>query len=125
MPGITLPFGDGEYNFILPWAACAEIEAKAGDHILAIVERMANGGGFTGEIAETLRQGLLHGSGGIVDGKAVATKGNVVEVERLLRHYVTGPDAAMCIRDAWQIAYQVLAGAVVGYPDAQKKKEAD
>ena len=125
MHGVVLPFADGEYHFFVPWAACAEIEAKAGAGILAIYARMAGGDAHLNDIAETLRQGLLHGGGGTVDGKAVVTKGNVAEVDRLLRHYVTGPDAVMSIADAWRLAQPVLAGAIVGYPEAQKKTTAD
>lgn len=118
MSGVTLPFGDGDYHFRLSWAGCAEVERKADDRIMAIYERVAVGAAGTAEIVEILRQGLLGGEGGVVDGQPVEPKPAIVNA--LLSRYVTGPES-MPVRDSWQLAHVVIAGALVGYPEAQKK----
>ncbi|WP_439538680.1 gene transfer agent family protein [Sphingomonas sp.] len=125
MAGITLDFADGSYEFRLTWAGCAEVERKCGDgphnSIMAIYERVANGHARTVEIVEILRQGLIGGSGGVVDGQPVECTPAVIN--GLLARYVTGNDAVMPITEAWQVAQAVLMGALVGYPPAQKKSE--
>jgi hypothetical protein len=127
MSGITLAFGDGEYNFFLPWAACAEIERKSGNTpIMQIYARVASGQASTSDIVETIRQGLMGGSGGIADGQSVDMKPHVANA--LVERYVTGSDRCP-ISESWQVAEAVLAAALVGYEPAQeadgsKKKKA-
>ena len=128
MSKITLAFGDGEYDFFLPWAACAEIERKSGNvPIMQIYARVASGQASTSDIVETIRQGLLGGESGTADGQPIEVKPHVANA--LIERYVTGSDRRP-ISESWQLAEAILAAALVGYEPAQadeadlKKKKA-
>jgi hypothetical protein len=114
---LTLDFGDGSYDFKLPWAACAEIERKSDAGIQAVYERVMAGQSRLVDVAEVIRQGLLGGAGGKVDDAAVECKPAVVSA--LLERYVTGPDARPFI-ESWNLAATILHTFMQGYEPAQK-----
>ena len=114
---LTLDFGDGSYDFKLPWAACAEIERKSDAGIQAVYERVMAGHSRLVDVAEIIRQGLLGGSGGTVDGQAVECKPSIVAA--LLDRYVTGPEARPFI-ESWNLAATILHTFMQGYEPAQK-----
>jgi hypothetical protein len=120
---LTLDWADGTYDFRLPWAACAEIERKGGAGIQAIYERVMIGQAHLVDVSEIIRQGLLGGSGGMVDGQTVECKPHVVEA--LLNRYVTG-DEARPFTENWNLAKAILHTFIVGFVaeegDGSKKK---
>ncbi|WP_159975884.1 gene transfer agent family protein [Novosphingobium sp. 18050] len=122
---MTLDWADGSYDFKLPWASCAEIERKADAGIQAIYERVMIGQAHLADVSEIIRQGLLGGAGGEVDGQAVECK--PVIVERLMKRYVTG-DSARPFVESWTLARTVLHTFMQGYEPAQvdgSKKKAE
>jgi hypothetical protein len=119
---LTLDWADGSYDFRLTWTGCAEIERKAGAGIQTVFERVLLGGAHTADVIEVIRQGLLGGSGGVVDGADVTTKAPTVNA--LIDRYVTGPDAPP-FAESWNVAKAVLSAFMVGHESAQKKSEAD
>lgn len=121
MPGVDLSFGDGEYNFFIPYAGLAEIERKSDATIMVIYARMMSGEASASDVVETIRQGLMGGSGGEVDGQSIETPAHVVNA--LIERYVTGTEA-QGLYETWGIARVVLAGAMLGYEPAQKKSKA-
>lgn len=114
---LTLDFGDGSYDFKLSWAACAEIERKSDAGIQAIYERVMAGHSRLVDVAEIIRQGLLGGSGGTVDGQAVECKPSIVAA--LIERYVTGPEACPFI-ESWNLAATIFHTFMQGYEPAQK-----
>lgn len=117
---LTLDWGDGSYDFKLTWSGCAEVERKSDAAIQAIYERVMLAGASLADVAEIIRQGLLGGSGGLVDGQEVETKPAVVNA--LIERYVTGPDRAP-FTESWNLAKAILHAFMVGYEPAQKKSE--
>ena len=113
---LVLEWADGEYDFRLPWAACAEIERKGNAGIQAIYERVMVGQAHLSDVVEIIRQGLLGGAGGTVDGQLVECKPPVVEA--LLKRYVTGEDARP-FTESWNLAKAILHAFMVGYEPAQ------
>lgn len=120
---LTLEWADGTYDFKLPWAACAEIERKSDAGIQVIYERMMVGQSHLADVSEVIRQGLLGGTGGVVDDQAVECK--PVVVEGLLKRYVTGPEARSFVEN-WNLARTILHTFMQGYEpakgDGSKKK---
>jgi len=113
---LTLDWADGSYNFKLPWAACAEIERKGNAGIQAIYERVMIGQAHLADVTEVIRQGLLGGAGGTVDGQQVECKPQVVAA--LLDRYVTGPEARP-FTESWNLAKAITHAFMVGYEPAQ------
>ncbi|MEC9067807.1 MAG: gene transfer agent family protein [Pseudomonadota bacterium] len=113
---LTLDWADGSYNFRLPWAACATVEKVAGAPIREVFLRFGTDRAGLSEVAEIIRQGLLCGDGGTVDGQRVETKPDVVQ--RLLDRYVTGPEARPFL-ESEAVAWKILQGFMVGYEPAQ------
>ncbi len=116
--GLDLSFGDGDYSFRLPWAGCAEIERKSGAPIMEVYARIMDVRASSADVIEVIRQGLLGGKGGTVDGAAVQNTPHAVNA--LIDRYVSGPDARPFL-ESWQIAQAVLNAFMVGYEPAQKK----
>lgn len=120
---LTLEWADGSYDFKLPWSACAEIERKSDAGIQVIYERVMVGQAHLSDVSEIIRQGLLGGAGGEADGQAVDCK--PVIVEKLLKRYVTGPDARPFV-ESWTLARTVLHTFMQGYePAGGLKKKAE
>lgn len=112
---VTLEWADGSYDFKLPWAACTEIERKSDAGIQAVYERVMVGQSHLADVVETIRQGLLGGNGGEVDGEPVECK--PVVVNRLIERYVTGPDARP-FAESWTLARTILHTFMQGYEPA-------
>lgn len=113
---LVLDWADGSYDFRLTWAACAEIERKGEAGIQSIYERVMVGQAHLADVAEIIRQGLLGGAGGTVDGQAVECKPAVVEA--LIKRYVTGEDMRP-FTESWNLAKVILHTFMVGYQPAQ------
>lgn len=114
---LVLEWADGSYDFKLPWAGCAEIERKSGAGIQSIYERVMVGQAHLADVVEIIRQGLLGGSGGTVDGQPIETKPQTVSA--LLDRYVVGPNARP-FTENWNLAKAVLHTFMVGYEPSQK-----
>lgn len=114
---LTLDWADGSYNFRLPWPACAEIERKGDAGIQAIYERVMVGQAYGVDVSEIIRQALVGGSGGTVDGLAVEVKPHIANA--LIERYVTGPEARP-FTENWSLAKAILTAFMVGYEPAQK-----
>jgi hypothetical protein len=122
---LTLDWADGSYDFKLTWAACAEIERKSDAGIQSVYERVMVGQAHLADVVETIRQGLLGGSGGNVDGQSVEPKPHIVSA--LMQRYVTGPEARP-FTENWNVAKAILHTFMVGYEPAQEsgsKKKPD
>ena len=130
---IELEFGDGQYLFRLPLPQIARLQEVCGAGLGAIVGRVMRGrytlqGEHIGlkeeadwhvkDLVETIRQGLLGGGRGIVDGAEV--KVGPVEANRLIEAYVlTRP-----LGEAWTLAAVILGVCIDGYqaPDEEGAK---
>lgn len=115
---VDIEWADGSYNFKLSWAGAGEVERKAGCGISELFERVIVGRSHVGVISETIRQGLLGGSGGTVDGQHFKPTGS--QVNALLDRYVTGPDHLPVMENV-TIAKAILYGFMVGYTGDPEK----
>lgn len=130
---IDLAFADGTYTFALPLPRIDELQRKTGVGIGALFARVLKGCGRVGDdivhapamaefyaldLVETIRQGLIGGNKGLVDGKDITVSPALAQ--RLLDNYV------LCqpLSDAWSIAASILGATIVGYdaPGTVKKK---
>jgi len=133
---IDLPFADGVYSFRLGLAQIAELQAKCGVGIGGLYARLLRGryvidtvslGLITeaefhlADIIEPIRQGLIGGRRGEVDGQAVEVTSIVAG--RLVENYLCGRDGALRapLREAWDLAVAILGALIEGY--APKKAE--
>lgn len=131
---IDLDFADGEYRFALPLAQIDELQRKCGAGIGAIFARTIKGAHRVGDelilapgqaefyaldIIETVRQGLIGGKMGTVDGKTVDVTPPLAK--RLVDNYVLGQP----LSHAWELAVAILGAVIVGYepPETPGKKE--
>jgi hypothetical protein len=136
---ISLPFGDGVYDFRLGLAQINEVQTRSNAGIGEVFARLIAGRYFkvtpAGEIAigdpaqaqyriedivGVIRQGLLGGGRGMVDG--VEVKVDAARANTLIDNYVLG--ASCPIKDAWALAAAIMTVAVEGYepPDAPAAK---
>lgn len=133
--GMQLAFGDGAYNFKLTVYGLKEIQEKCGAGIGAVWSRLAASRlNFIGEdvgvpteakfkiedILEPIRQGLIGGGSGEVDG--VTVKVTPVMANRLIEQYVVNRP----LQEGWALAYAIMGGLIEGYDigDPNKKKVA-
>jgi hypothetical protein len=129
---IDLPCFDGIYTFRLGLAQIRELESKCDTGIGAINARTLRGryGLEEGEIipqdaeyrfselVEVLRQGLIGGKHGYVDGADVLI--SAPRVTELITNYVLdGPDR-MVLRQTWALAAAVLSALIEGYTPPKK-----
>lgn len=131
---IDLDFADGEYRFALPLAQIDELQRKCGAGIGAIFARTIKGAHrrdddiilapgqaefYAADIIETVRQGLIGGKGGIVDGKAVEVTPPIAN--RLITSYVLNQP----LSHAWELAVAILGAVIVGFtpPETPGKKD--
>jgi hypothetical protein len=129
---IDLEFADGEYTFALPLPRIDELQHKTHIGIGGLYQRLLKGAviGETGQaaiiphlgefyaldIVETVRQGLIGGGKGVVNGAEVRVTPELAN--RLIENYVlTQPLAS-----SWPKAVMILAACIVGY-DPPKKDE--
>lgn len=130
---------DGEYTFRLPMSGIMAIEQKCGAgigeiHARTLVGRYTNGdvafgapleGRYRyGDLIEIIRQGLIGGNSGLVDGQQI--KVNSLLANHLIATYVSA-DSDNPVERAWELAASVLYGCIHGYEpaaeEAQKKTE--
>lgn len=127
---IELAFGDGEYLFALPLERIDELQRKTGAGIGALFARVVKGANRIGDdvvlapgsaefyaldLIETIRQGLIGGGRGVVDGKELSV--TPVLAQRLVANYVLNRPLA----EAWELAVSILGAVIVGYDDGKKK----
>lgn len=125
---IELPFADGKYLFKLGLAQISELERKCDAGIGRIFARTRTGRyGFKPgealpddgqyrwpELVEIIRQGLIGGASGIVDGKDVVV--SAVRANELIESYLLSPtDRRLAMTDVWALAYTVLSALIEGY----------
>lgn len=130
---ITLAFADGDYDFDLGLAQISEIQDKVGLGIGAIYARLLKGRFFAEEkaignplqgeyhiedIVSTIRQGLIGGGKGIVDGKQVEV--NAHRAGQLVERYVLAPGNPL--KDAWALAAAILMARIEGYTPPEETK---
>lgn len=131
---IDLDFADGEYKFALPLAQIDELQRKCGAGIGAIFGRTIKGAHRSGDdiilapgqaefyaadIIETIRQGLIGGKQGTVDGQDVVVTPPIAN--RLITNYVLNQP----LSHAWELAVAILGAVIVGYtpPETPGKKD--
>ncbi len=127
---IDLPFADGTYTFRLGLAQINELQVKCGVGIGGLYARLLRGRyvieavslGLTTEaefhladVIEPIRQGLIGGRRGEVDGAAVEVSSIVAA--RLIENYVCGRDGELRVplREAWNLAVAILGALIEGY----------
>lgn len=131
---IDLKFADGEYTFALPAPRLDELQRKCGAPgppigIGAIFARVLKGcvvAGkevimvpaqaefFSADLIETIRQGLIGGGKGVVDGQEVKVTDTVAN--RLVDNYVLSRP----LSDSWSMAAAILGACVMGYDPPKK-----
>jgi hypothetical protein len=132
---IDLAFADGSYTFALPLVRISELERKCGlpgppVGIGTIFGRVIKGcvynekgdpmlapGAaefFAVDLIETIRQGLIGGGKGIVNGEEVKVTPAIAE--RLMTAYVYGTP----LTDSWSMAASILGACVMGYDPPKK-----
>lgn len=130
---IELTFADGEYEFALPLPRIDELQRKTGIGIGGLFARvlkgcielkgnviqMPQGAEFYAlDIIETIRQGLIGGGRGVVDGKEIEVTSSLAQ--RLIENYVlTEP-----LNKSWSIAGAILGACVMGYTPPKKDQPA-
>jgi hypothetical protein len=138
---IRLAFADGEYDFRLGLAQINEIQNRCGVGIGAVYARVLKGRFFQvtpdGPVAigdpsqaeyriedllSTVRQGLIGGGKGMVDGQDVAV--DATRADQLVKNYIA--EGGQPIKLAWELAAAILSVAIEGYdpPGEVKKKGA-
>ena len=133
---IELHFGDGDYLFRLNLAGINAIQDKCGAGIGAVWQRLAASRfnyvndndeqiGFgvaeaaafkIEDIIEPIRQGLIGGGMGTVDGAPVTV--TPLLANKLVQTYVIDRP----LSEAWSVAFAVMSALIEGY-DPPKKKE--
>lgn len=121
---IDLEFANGEYRFQLNLPQIDEIQRATGAGILEVYARILAGGfEANGEILlnpgsgrakaedliETIRQGLIGGGYGTVNGQRVEVAPH--DAERLIKNYVLHRP----IMEWWELAFAIMGACVQGY----------
>lgn len=132
---IDLPFADGTYRFALGLAQIHEIQTKRKAGIGAIYARVlqgrmtddpsighpAYGAYYAEDLYETIRQGLIGGGEGTVDGLPVPV--TALRANELVERYALPAP----LSEMWQLAAAILFAKIEGYApaveDADKKKD--
>lgn len=130
---IDLEFADGAYAFALPLERIDELQRKTGTGIGGLFARVIKGANQIGDdivlapgsaefyaldLIETIRQGLIGGGKGVVDGAEI--KVSPVLANRLITNYVLSRP----LSEAWEIAVSILGAVIVGYEPVEGKKKA-
>lgn len=133
---VDLKFADGEYKFRLGLAQIVEIERKCGSGIGAIYARTLRGryglmvdeimpteGEYKlPELVEVIRQGLIGGKGGRVDGTDVLVTPS--RANELVDTYLLSTTFdRMALRETWALAAATLAALIEGYTPPDPKGE--
>jgi hypothetical protein len=121
---IDLEFADGSYTFALPLERIGELQQKAGCGIGKLFGRVTAGVTRVGDdiilapgsaefyaldLIETIRQGLIGGGKGLVDGAEI--KVTPIVAQRLVANYVLNRPLA----EVWEHAVSILGATMVGY----------
>lgn len=132
---IDLAFADGSYTFALPLARINELERKCGANgepigigkiFARVLAGMVAAGGdvvlvpskaeyFAIDLVETIRQGLIGGGKGVVNGEPV--KVTPYLAEQLINGYVLDRP----LTDSWSMAGSILGACVLGYDPPKKE----
>jgi hypothetical protein len=128
---IDIIFADGEYTFSLPAPRIEELQRKTGIGIGAMFKRLLAGvlqigdkvfldpnqaEFYYADIVETIRQGLIGGGRGVVNGEEVKVTPPLAE--QLMKNYVLDRP----IGDSWSLAATIVGACIHGY-DPPKKEE--
>ncbi len=120
---VNLPFADGVYKFALPLPRMDELEKKTGRGIGALFARIMAGrfdvendtvylagqAEFSsGDLIETVRQGLIGGGQATVDEAEI--KVSSVLADRLIQNYLVHQP----LTDAWKLAAAILGARIEG-----------
>lgn len=133
---IDLKFADGEYTFALPIPRLEELQRKTGIGIGGLFSRLLKGveqvnvGGipelgvmsydlskaefYALDVVETIRQGLIGGASGVVNGSEVTVTPAIADT--LLKSYVL----ECPLYQGWSVAVAILAGCIMGYDPPKK-----
>lgn len=127
---IELDFADGKYTFALPLPQINELQTKCGIGIGGLFARVYKGAMLNEklevvllphaaefhvmDIIETIRQGLIGGGKGEVDGSDVTVTPAIAN--RLIENYVAGKP----LQPHWAIAAAVLSACIHGYDPPKK-----
>jgi hypothetical protein len=126
---LELEFADGAYTFKLTMAGINEIQTKCGAGIGKVWQRLAasrlnfmgedigvanNAEFHVADIVEVIRQGLIGGKEGVVDGQTVIVTAGLAN--RLVENYVL----AEPLQKSWSLAYAIIGALIEGY-DVKKK----
>lgn len=121
---IELQFADGLYEFALPLDRIDELQRKTSTGIGGLFARVIKGANRIGDdivlapasaefyaldLIETVRQGLIGGGKGVVDGTEV--KVTPVLAQRLVTNYLLNQPFSQ----AWELAVSILGAVIVGY----------
>lgn len=135
---ITLAFADGEYEFALPLPRIDELQRKTGVGIGALFARVMKGcmlvknenGGedilfapataefYAIDLIESVRQGLIGGGKGLVNGEEIAVTPAIAD--RLITNYVLDRP----LQDSWSLAGAILGACIMGYQPLKKAEPA-
>lgn len=133
---VDLAFADGAYTFRLPMRGIIAVEQKCGPigevYARTLAGRYATGGNHIvvptegryrmADLVEVIRQGLIGGNKGLVDGQEIAVSS--ILANHLIDTYVL-PDHDNPVARAWELAAAILFTCVEGYEppeeEAQKK----
>lgn len=124
---IDLQFADGQYLFKLGLAQIRELQDKTGAGIGALYARMLAGrmgdqmdegyplfaGFYIDDVRETVRQALIGGESGLVDGADV--KVTSLRAGELVERYLD----PMPLSEQWNLAAAILFALVEGYADEE------
>lgn len=133
---IDLAFADGEYRFALGLAQIHELQTKCGVGIGGLYARVLQGrvtddvsvghpqyGAYhIDDLVETVRQGLIGGGQGMVDGAEITV--GALRANDLVTRYLM----PMPLVEQWNLAAAILYAKIEGYtpkdaaPVADKKK---
>lgn len=136
---IDIQFADGEYTFALPAPRIDELQRKCGAPgppvgIGAIFARVLKGCVVAGkevlmvpsqaeffatDLIETIRQGLIGGGRGVVNGEEIKVTDALAN--RLIENYVL----AKPLSDSWSLAAAILGACVMGYDPPKKAGPAE
>lgn len=130
---IDLQFGDGAYSFKLGLAQIRELQDKTKAGIGALYARMLQGrmgdkledghpafaAYHVDDVRETVRQGLIGGAQGMVDGALVPVTS--LRATELVERYLD----PMPLAEQWNLATSILFALVEGYSDPESENDLD
>jgi hypothetical protein len=132
---IDLNFADGIYLFALPLERIDELQRKTGVGIGGLFSRVLKGCSidennaifqspksaefYAGDVVETIRQGLIGGGKGIVNGTEIVVTPTLAN--KLVENYV------LCrpLMEGWDVAANILGACIIGYEPPKKDQPAN